>query len=558
MPTLLEALSEGFDDITQRPAVGDFARKLSVYTSSIVDEYMKFNIDLNKLIAKIAKRENLNDDQIQRIIEEVNNQVYLIKYNQMKNFPEREVVFDLASREAVKKEINGTASKDPTTPEHTASHDEDCGMEKKASWDDDSGDSLNAFNYSSYEFRRMAPDAERTKESINFQKIAQDIILIEESIEKCASNIAQDSYTIADAMVQYSMRGLDCQEVFDDLCKSAQCSIKDQTLIKTALDQRVNSLIEDRKLPSNYELKLEFVNTEKVANQYSLNELSFMKEASFATKSNQAVPVVVTDTGTIRDINDLVSKIHSISRNSDEIKNNVEKKNELSKISGYDLDQLQKIAASGKGLGAYIGALTGASARAAKGNLNKAKKSLSSKLSDPKLQDAKAMVDTLQRSKKNIDVHPRMGAVNKTLSDAFTKYDDIASKADEVINRNALRNPLDPRRYFSPSGIKAKVDRSIGKSELNRTQNMAKKQVNRIKSDLGGQISNAERKLSNVKKELDVDGAINSAKEAEKIYNKAIASRKSARGITAAGVGAGVALNEVNKRKKAEQSGVYY
>ena len=76
---LLQALSEGSYDLqNNRDLSGDFAPKLMEYRSQIVDQYLHGNTDLNALIAKLATTHNLTDEQIKRVLEEVNNQVYLV------------------------------------------------------------------------------------------------------------------------------------------------------------------------------------------------------------------------------------------------------------------------------------------------------------------------------------------------------------------------------------------------------------------------------------------------------------------------------------------------
>lgn len=558
MSTLLEALSEGFDTANSKMSGGDYARKLEIYKNLVVNEYMKYNIDLNKIIAKIAKQDNLNDDQIQRIVEEVNNQVYLIKYNQMKNSPDREVIFDLASLKKVKEEISGTPVSNATV--QGENHQADLGykgLEKKASWGDDNGDSLNMFNYSPYEFTSLSPNLVRTKENIELEKVSNELNAIDSKIKEYTEKVAESSYTVANALIQYSMHGLNVQNIFNELCKTAQCMPREQRLIKKAAEQKLEQLKECRKLPTEYTLDLSNVDITKKA-EFSLKQYSFMKEAEFSTHSNQSVPIVLTDKAAIRDLNDLVKHINNIANNAQAAKENMQKKDNFIKAAGLTEEQAEKLASVGKGIVAFGKALTGATAKSAKKKLNEAAQTLTNKVNDSRLINAKKTVDNLAKASQNVNIHPRMQQPNEMLGKAFNKYEEVAKNTDKILNDNALKHPLNPSKYLSSDVLKAKFDRYKGKTELNRTKDMINQQTRRVQSDLGDQLMNAKKNLGDIEKEVDLESAQKAVQDAEKAYNKAVASRKKARGVALTGAGAGVGLAAVNKQKEKENSGIYY
>lgn len=556
MPSLLEALSDGsFDTTGLKAASGDFTHKLDVYKRTIVDEYLKYNIDLNKSIAKIAKKDNLNDDQIQRIVEEVNNQVYLILYNRMHNSSDRNVEFDLASAKKIKDEISGKTS--PAVEEETKAANFNYGrtMEKTASWGN-AGDKPNMFNHVSYDFTGIGPDARRSKENIELEKTAYELQKVNTDIQKYTEKAASSAYIVADALIQYSRHGLDAQNIYEEICKTAQCNIVDQKMIQGAVQQKIAQLQECRKLPKEYSVKLNMVNTQKEASEFSLQQYSFMKEAAFSTASNQNVPIVVTDETTIRSLNDLVKQINNISENTKSAKSSMKQKDDLVKAAGFTPEQAEKIAAAGHGIVAFGQALTGAGVRGAKKNLDEATSTLSKKVSDPRFLEAKDNLSILTKSKKNVDIHPRMKEVNDTLQNAFSNYDAVARKADAKINENAIKHPI--THNIMPSTIGAKLERIGGKMKLDNVHNVANVQAKRIKHDLNDQVSNAERSVKNISNELDINGAAKVVQDAEKAYNKAISSRKKARGVALVGVGAGVAANEARKRNQDQNSAMYY
>ncbi|MDF2841705.1 MAG: hypothetical protein K0R00_131 [Herbinix sp.] len=558
MPSLLDALSGGFSAPETKISTGDFAHKLGPYKDAVVNEYMKFHIDLNKAIAKIAKKDNLNSDQIQRIVEEVNNQVYLIKYNQMNNSPDRDVVFDLASLKQIKDELGEKNNVIGSKAEHQANLSDRNGLEKKASWDADNGDHLNMFNFVPYEFAPMSTDLERTKENIDLERTASALTSVDTEIQKCMDKVAENSHIIADALIQYSRHGVNTQEVFDQMCKMAQCNPKDQLLVKKTIEQKIGVMKEARELPQDYSLEIEFADITKKASEFSLKQYSFMKEAAFTTKSNQVLPVVVTNGVTIKDVSGLTEKMSNVSSNAQLAKIAMGKRSDFIKSAGLTEEQAEKLASAGKGFAAFGKALIGSTARNAKKNLDNASSVLSAKVNDDRIKGARSTLDNLAKSKKNLDIHPRMESANGMLSDAFDKYEGVARRTDEVLNENALKHPLNPSKYLSPTKIKADMERMNGKTELNQAQSMAKQQSRRIQNDLDSEISNAKKKLNGFEQELDIDGAKKAVEDAEKAYTKAVSSRKKARGAVLVGAGAGVGIAESKKRDQGTGTALYY
>lgn len=558
MTSLLEALSAGFDTVGSKANVSNFAKKLDSYKNMIVNEFLKYNISLNKLIAKVAKQENLNDDQIQRIVEEVNNQVYLIKYTQMKNSPEREVVFDLASLKGVKEEIDGVSTTvKPENGNDKTAHDNTGYIEKKASWDNNVGDKLNFLNYSAgYDCNSLSPDAMRSKKSIDIEKIALDIKTTNDQIKYSIDKVAQYSNVIADTLIQYKKHGLNEQDIFDTICKEANCNSRDQLLIKKTADNRINVMKNNKELPSNFEFNIELTNTAKEAEDFSLKQYSFAKEAGFQTASNQPVPIVITDEAVVKNINDLIKTVEGLSQNSELAKQNMKAKDDMIKENNLTIDQAEKLAKAGKGFNAFVKSLTGATARSAKKEVAETGEELIKKMNNDKLKSAQKTVEELVKSTKNIDVHPRMKDVNEKLQDAYSKYNKTVSETDKVLNESALKNPF--TRTFGPKTNKARIDNMIEKSRLNRTKNMANNQEKRIVNDLNDQIFNAKKNVSNITKELNIPETQEAFDKAQKAYEKAVRSRNRARAVTAAGAGTAVAASKAVKNKKEQNNGVYY
>lgn len=330
MPSLLDALSDGsFDMLNKRDMSSDFSQRLQSYRKAVVDSYFKYNIDLNKSIAKISEKENLNDDQIQRIVEEVNNQVYLIKYNQLTSSPEREVDFDLASLRKIKEIIKNGDTKKPVTsgPANKTAGEENGGsIEKKASWENQDGDDkLNFLNCSTHEFANLAADKTRSKMSIIAEKVANGIKELDKSIIEKTAEAAGHAYTIAEALIKYDRHGINPQEVFEEMCKKANFQKSNQALVKNAVIQKIAQLKEYNAIPKDYNLELSLCDTKETYNEFSLGRYSLIKQAEVTTQSNQVMPVVVTEQGVVKNVNDLVSIAEKIAAAREDIRLKQEK-----------------------------------------------------------------------------------------------------------------------------------------------------------------------------------------------------------------------------------------
>jgi hypothetical protein len=190
MSTLLDALKNGDFGIGGKIASDfddSFANKVPVYRDAVVNDYFRYNTDLNQSIAKIAVKDNLNDDQIQRIIEEVNNQVYLIKYNQMKSSPDREVEFNLASLPQIKDCFKSTDLISNKAAEQNSNGES---IEKKAGWSDGGKeDKINFLNYNAYDTVSLSVEMcskEQIEKKANEKKMERLNKECSESLKKCA------------------------------------------------------------------------------------------------------------------------------------------------------------------------------------------------------------------------------------------------------------------------------------------------------------------------------------------------------------------------------------
>lgn len=335
MATLLEALSDGsFDMQNKRDLSSGFARELTSYRDKVVNDYVKHNMDLNKSIANLAKSKNFNDDQIQRVIEEVNNQVYLIEYSKLKEQPERNVTFDIAMLPKIKSIMDGSY-KEPennngSNLQKTAS---ECGSFEKIASDETQGDMRNLFNSYNVHSCSLRFETGEDESKIYLQKIAKNIVEEDARLEKMAKEMDNGLNSLGMAMIKYTQLGLDTNSIFNQMGKEAGLSDRDMELIKIATETRLENLKQTTPMPEGLKVDL---NIEKVANEdFSLGKFSMVKTAS---ASNRYVPTIIVDKVSIKGMNELVKLASDVSGVIDEYvtrKQNYELM--LDKVASLDL-----------------------------------------------------------------------------------------------------------------------------------------------------------------------------------------------------------------------------
>lgn len=287
MATLLDALSDGSYDLqNKRDLSGDFSKKLLRYRDSVVSDYLKYKIDLSKAISSIAKRDSLNDDQIQRIVEEVNNQVYLTLYEKTKNSNERDVDFNIASISKVKDAIKGeSVNKEDLTKkedveekksEKTAFETEKGSFEKVAS----TNAPADIFSGNlQYKFGNMSIPMGKSREEFLTQKIASKLKEYESDMDKIARDINHTAMEIGDTMVNLEMLGCNVSSIMSSMVKQSSLNERQVELIKEASVKRITTLTENGVLPSDFQMEFN-VSTEKTASEkFSLGNHSLIKEA---------------------------------------------------------------------------------------------------------------------------------------------------------------------------------------------------------------------------------------------------------------------------------------
>ena len=286
MPTLAEVLINEAADLGKINTMhqdSQFVTELPSMIQRVTSDFMRYNTPLSQSIAKIAADNQYTDDQIQRICEESNNQVYMAKYASFKGNPERDVRFDLASVASVRALMH----------EKTA-------MEKTASTQKSSFEYLdkNAFSLSAAASTPMSKIA-ANKASALIGKLGKEN-------KKYADSVTEDMTKIAQTLISEAMLGNDPQPIFAHMCKEAQWTDGLMNLCKEAVSHNVACMRSDGAIGEVFSVDL--VNYKK-GEDFGVGNYGFQKEASFIEFS----PIVTRGGASVRDIDALIKIAEHVS-----------------------------------------------------------------------------------------------------------------------------------------------------------------------------------------------------------------------------------------------------
>lgn len=288
----------------------DFPIKLGSYKTIVVNDYNKYGVDLNKSIAKIANEDKLNDNQIQRIVEEVNNTIYLEKYAALRKSTERDVAFDLALLPDIKKIMNGEEKVEEIT--------------KKASTED-SGDPLNFLNYSSHSFSSIKPEKTyKEEEDMLREKVAHEVKKNREEYDKELDKLGEELNYVCNALIQYDILDKSAQSVFDKICKHSGMKKDSQLVIKKALENRIKIRKQADELHDSYDLSVDYF--DNVEDKFSLGDRSLLKK-----KAEEIKPIRIKDDRTVGALSDLIKSVQNIELSKNKLKTLGQIKKEIDK-----------------------------------------------------------------------------------------------------------------------------------------------------------------------------------------------------------------------------------
>lgn len=293
---------------TKSKMKGPFAAKVEKWTDDIVKDYYAYHTDLNQLIGKVAEKNNLSNEQISRIIEEVNSEIYLIEYDKLKNLPNREVNFMIADLTKIKDIMgnNTKANQQPAKEPGTGGVDQK--MDKKASiLSDGKEDKLDFLNSTSYDTIGLSEDKKVTARQLMERAILPKIASIVREAKEAEEEYTSEVLCMAEALIGYEKLGCDAASIFEEVCNESQLLKKYQLPIIDAVMGKIARSVESRILPKSFSIALKPVDyTEKVAG-LSLGKYSLIKTADESmNNSNKKLPNVKTDKQLVKGYNDLV------------------------------------------------------------------------------------------------------------------------------------------------------------------------------------------------------------------------------------------------------------
>lgn len=311
-------------------AKGAYMAKITAFKDAVIKNFYQRGINLNESIANIASEENLNHDQLSRLIEEVNCDVYLEEYGKTKNKSVRDVKFDIASMTKVKDLMNPQDSQDLEKTQHDPKLKKvkggSKGMMKRAFDENFEGDSLNAFNYTAFETYGLAPEADRDIDpnSFKIKKIAKALDELDKDIDKLAKELFEDYGVLANSLIKTAQHNGNAQELFETICKEAQFEQNYQEAVIDLFTEKVANYKELGYIAPSADIKLSLVTDITPRRDFSLGEHSLYKRAAEET------PIVVTNKGVVKDVKSLISLANKIEKNQKKMQ---DKQNKVKSIN---------------------------------------------------------------------------------------------------------------------------------------------------------------------------------------------------------------------------------
>lgn len=248
--------------------LGDFKSQLEKFAADITSEHIRRNADLNALIANVARKDNLNPDQIQRIIEEVNNSVHLYYYNKQKNNDVRDVRFPIARKSKIDELLSRPAPKKDEMRKSSFYTGEDAEFEKVASAETDPGFAKVTESISPIKIR----DRYSEQQAFNLKLAIEEA---NEKLEKEAISLKDGMSKIASVLIKNELvRKGSASEIAGFLMKTA--SIRFIDAFEHSFADIVAKEIQSGNVPDGFESNLYI--TEKRASEFSLGKFSFLNE----------------------------------------------------------------------------------------------------------------------------------------------------------------------------------------------------------------------------------------------------------------------------------------
>lgn len=327
--SMLNKGSEG-DYVSRSKMKGEFAQKITKWADEVMNKYYTYGIDVNDSISKIASANNLTDEQINRIIEETNQEVYLTEYNKMKECSDRDVRFKIASLNEIRGKMDLAPAQDQSIANKMASHFSNEEFVKEAS------EKVSMYDFMTKgTFATTALSEERPIElkDILVEKIAKETDDTNRDVQKEADSYMEETCEFGDALLKYATYGYDMQDLFNNVCKKGDIRKSVQSPMIKCIVKQAETLIQNKAFPSNINYNISMVDTiEKEA------AVSLGKHSLNSNNSNNSLPkILINDKKIISDVRDLVNMASNIQVRHEVLKKKIEKQqNLLKKIASFN------------------------------------------------------------------------------------------------------------------------------------------------------------------------------------------------------------------------------
>lgn len=316
-------------------AKGPYAKTLAEMKNIVIDKY-KQGVGLNEAIAQIATDRNLNQEQIKRLLEEANQEVYLIEYSKLKHKVVRDVKFEIASLSKIKDLMNPQDSKrieqggGNGVSKPFGVKDKPAGMAKRAFTEQSSPVKFDCFNYSAYETAGLMPDAYKDIDPLQFarEKIAREINAIDKDIEKTASEVCESYNKLASDFLEIGKQegNTVMRNAYIQMCKEASFDLGKQKALTDIFDDKLKMAKKAGYINPCEELSLDLVvDYSKPNERFDLGKYSLSKIAE------EDVVVVSPNKTTMKSVHNLVKMANKIEKEQDELNRHKHKKEKIRK-----------------------------------------------------------------------------------------------------------------------------------------------------------------------------------------------------------------------------------
>lgn len=273
---LIRDFSSGFDKQAEQILNNNFIGNKDSWVKGVTEDYIKYDVDPNTSLSKLASSYSLNDEQVKRLVEETNVSIYLRKYAGLRGNTVRDVTFPLADADKI---LVGSKESVAGGAEHTASLSADLVKAASASGAEDQRtikiDCTN--NYLAYEPSLWRGTIEKNAGEMLFRKTRA--VVNEELVNKTAAetDIVNKIATIGNAVIHYERLGESGQQLLDKIAMDADWYGSYQAPVLRYISKSIEMSKEASRLPSNFEIPVTYSHPVE-PNPYSLGAHSLLEK----------------------------------------------------------------------------------------------------------------------------------------------------------------------------------------------------------------------------------------------------------------------------------------